>query len=99
MVERAEEVSGRNCGRVWRGLLVRQACRWWHGSCVAGAIVQRGFQPVEVCLCPTMQALNKAAKLAKRGGTAVHAYRLLAQMKQGLGDHLGAVRGSYCHAS
>jgi hypothetical protein len=38
------------------------------------------------------QALRKAAQLAKRGGTAVHAYRLLAHMKQGLGDHLGAVR-------
>ncbi|EFN60188.1 hypothetical protein CHLNCDRAFT_133703 [Chlorella variabilis] len=38
------------------------------------------------------QALRKAARLAGKGGTAVHAYRLLAQMKQGLGDHLGAVR-------
>jgi hypothetical protein len=39
-----------------------------------------------------LQALRKAAQLAKSGATAVHAYRLLAQMKQGLGDHLGAVR-------
>ncbi|KAI7837042.1 hypothetical protein COHA_009119 [Chlorella ohadii] len=38
------------------------------------------------------EALRKAAKLARSGPTAVHAYRLLAQMAQGLGDHLGAVR-------
>ncbi|KAL4437434.1 hypothetical protein ABPG75_004573 [Micractinium tetrahymenae] len=39
------------------------------------------------------EALRKAAKLSGgSGSTAVHAYRLLAQMKQGLGDHLGAVQ-------
>ncbi|PSC68513.1 suppressor of RPS4-RLD 1-like isoform X1 [Micractinium conductrix] len=39
------------------------------------------------------EALRKAIKLAGgSGGTAVHAHRLLAQMKQGLGDHWGAVK-------
>lgn len=39
------------------------------------------FLSFSVCL-PPKQALRKAAKLAKSGTTAVHAYRLLAQMKQ-----------------
>ncbi|KAI3429879.1 hypothetical protein D9Q98_010190 [Chlorella vulgaris] len=52
-----------------------------------------GMATKEICMVERAEeALNKAAKLAKRGGTAVHAYRLLAQMKQGLGDHLGAIR-------
>ena len=52
-----------------------------------------GHPPTAMChhLPQPPQALLKAARLAKSGSTAVHAYRLLAQMRQGLGDHLGAV--------
>ncbi|GAB4814575.1 hypothetical protein N2152v2_001621 [Parachlorella kessleri] len=56
-------------------------------------ILNLGMALKEMCVVSRAeQTLRRAIKLSRGGTTAVHAYRLLSQMKQGLGDHMGAIR-------
>lgn len=57
-------------------------------------VLNLGMALKEMCVVERAEKeLRRAIKLSNNSGsTAVHAYRLLAHMKQGLGDHMGAVK-------